>query len=95
MRKRKRGVGYCSPRVQIELERDGAVTSGERERREGEALGRRGEGEGEVSGPAWPMQERGGERGPRVGLLGSLSFPSSFLFLLHTQTTQTIPFEFK
>jgi hypothetical protein len=56
-------------------------------------------GWGKRNGPAWPTRGRrrgkGAREGEGVGLLGSISFTSSFLFLFYTLSIQTNPIEFK
>jgi hypothetical protein len=78
------------------------LAEGERERREAR-LGLRREWAGRgpcgkkerwASGSAWAREKRERERWFWAGCW-ALSFSSSFLFLFHTQTIQTIIFEFK
>jgi hypothetical protein len=81
--------------VAARVRREGLARAGpwrEREReRERCGAGKLGRGEAHAG--------RGGEKGARegegVGLLGSISFTSSLLFLFYTLSIQTIPIEFK
>jgi hypothetical protein len=83
-----------------EEEEKGEGSADARARAGSERKGRSGRsGWGKRNGPAWPMRGRrrgkGAREGEGVGLLGSISFTSSFLFLFYTLSIQTNPIGFK